>query len=305
MKKICIPLYGLLLALCSSACSAQKNVTNGDALIYSQTEPPSDDSNASSNEISEPIMQENDVSEPKPLSEAIKSAIIETNKGKYSPGECCGVGYKVMETFEEDGILSVYALTTYLEYGFEDNVFVNISGTNSKNLMRFRLTADQGYELCFYTRLDVYSGLSEEELETLVQPLKDSGKQYLFTDQDLQEIRKQADEEASEYLKSINRTADVGERQSHEGKRIEEIVLNEDLLYKLLKDIELSFYPDWLGTTEKVENGERYIYQTDFDRERQEITYTKTDYKTGAVVNKIAVDILNGTVTHLNEAASR
>lgn len=44
--------------------------------------------------------------------------------GRYLPGECRGIGYKMIETFEEDSVLSVYTLTEYVEYGFQDGVFV-------------------------------------------------------------------------------------------------------------------------------------------------------------------------------------
>ncbi len=230
---------------------------------------------------------ENDViPEGDPLAEAIIAAIAEQNKGKYLPGECYGVGYKIIETFEESDVLSVYALTEYVEYRFEDNVFVGISGTNPKVLMRFHETEDNKYDLIFYTRLDLLSDLPEEKIEELLQPLAETGKDYIYTEQDIQEVRAQADEDAAEYLRSINRIAEVGARQSHEGKRLEELVSDDSLLDELFKDEEISLYPDWTGTTERLENGERYIYQTAFDEERQEIIYTKIEYSTNHVVKK-------------------
>lgn len=237
------------------------------------------------------------VPEVDPLDEAIKAAIVEQNKGNYLPGECYGVGYKIIETFEEDDVLSVYALTEYVEYCFQDNVFVNISGTNPKVLMRFRETEDKNYDLIFYTRLDLFSDLPEEKIEELLQPLAETGKSYVFTDEDLQEVRAQADEDAAEYLRSVNRIAEVGVRQNHDGELLEELVSDENLLMELFKDDEMWRYPEWTGTTERIENGERYIYQTAFDEERQKIIYTKIEYSTNNVIKSIEVDVQNGTIT--------
>lgn len=227
------------------------------------------------------------------LPDAIKNAIINENHGNYFPGECCGVGYRIIETFEEDDTVSVYALTEYVEYHFEDNIFVNISGTNPKVLMRFQKTNDN-YELIDYTRLDIFSGLSDEELQALMRPLEETGKEYLFTDQDLREVRAQADGCATEYLRSIGRAAQVGVRQDHEGQRLEELISDRDFLNQLFKDDEFGRYPNWTGTTERLENGSRYVYQTDFDKEKQMIIYTKMEYGSSQIVKTIKIDVRQG-----------
>ena len=230
-----------------------------------------------------------------PLAEAVKNAIIGENHGKYFPGECCGVGYKIMEAFEEGDVISVYALTEYVEYRFEDDVFVNISGTNPKVLMRFQKT-DGSYDLMDYTRLDIFSGLSDEELQSLMEPLEKSGKEYLFTDRDLQEVRAQADGYAAEYLRSIGRDAEVGVRRDHEGERLEELIADRELLNQLMKDDEIGRYPSWTGTTERVEDGTRYVYKTDFDKDSQTITYTKLEYGGGRIVKSVRVDVRQGSL---------
>ena len=288
-RRIPLMIAALIFASGLTACSSQENITDDSYAISDETlhEPDA---------TAQPEPENDIVPEVDPLDEAIKAAIVEQNKGKYLPGECYGVGYKIIETFEEDDVLSVYALTEYVEYCFQDNVFVNISGTNAKVLIRFRETEDNNYDLIFYTRLDLFSDLSEEKIEELLQPLVETGKSYVFTDEDLQEVRAQADEDAAEYLRSINRIAEVGVRQNHEGKKLEELVSDEPLLMELLKDDEMCLYPEWTGTTERIENGERYIYQTAFDEERQEIIYTKIEYSTNNVIKTIVADVQNGTI---------
>lgn len=225
------------------------------------------------------------------LDTAIRETIFTENMGKYLPGECQGIGYKIIETFEEDGVLSVYALTEYVEYGFQDGVFVNISGTNPKVLMRFEQMENGNYELIFYTRLDLFSDLSEGEIEQLLEPLNKAGKSYVYTNEDLQEIRTQADEAAIAYLKSINRVADVAAREDHNGNLLTDLVSDTDLILELVKDETYSLYPEWTGTQERVENDIRYIYQTEYNEVLQQIIFSKILFDTNEVVEQQVIDI--------------
>ncbi len=232
-----------------------------------------------------------DDTEENALDKAIREAILAENFGDYLRGECQGIGYKIIETFENDGVLSVYALTEYVEYGFQDGVLVNVSGTNPNVLMRFQQTESGNYELIFYTRLDLFSDLSEEEIEQLLKPLSETGKSYIYTDEDLQKVRAQADEDAAAYLKSINRDADVGFRTEHKGNLLTDLVSDTDLLMELSKDETYSLYPEWTGTQERIENGVRYIYQTEYDDELQQIIFSKILFDTNETVERQIIDI--------------
>ncbi len=232
-----------------------------------------------------------DDTEENALDKAIRGVILAENFGDYLRGECQGIGYKIIETFEDDGVLSVYALTEYVEYGFQDGVLVNVSGTNPNVLMRFQQTESGDYELIFYTRLDLFSDLSEEEIEQLLKPLSETGKSYIYTDEDLQKVRAQADEDAAAYLKSINRDADVGFRTEHKGNLLTDLVSDTDLLMELSKDETYSLYPEWTGTQEKIENGVRYIYQTEYDDELQQIIFSKILFDTNETVERQIIDI--------------
>lgn len=225
------------------------------------------------------------------LDTAIREAIFAENFGNYLPGEYQGIGYKIIETFEDDGVLSIYALSEYIEYGFQDGIFVNVSGTNPKVLMRFEQMESGNYKLIFYTRLDLFSDLSEEEVEQLLEPLNKTGKSYVFTDEDLQEVRTQADEAAIAYLKSINRVADIGVREEHNGNLLTDLVSNTDLIMELIKDETYSRYPEWTGTQERIENDIRYIYQTEYDEVLQQIIFSKIRFDTNEIVERQVIDV--------------
>lgn len=287
MKRFNALLFGLVLSVTLAGCS---NV-NTDIDISSDLE-------ENSTEVSVTDNDDASVSHDTPISEdteeslldtAIREAIFTANFGDYWPGECQGIGYKIIETFEDDGVLSVYALSAYIEYRFQDGVLVNVSGTNPKVLMRFQETEDKKYDLIFYTRLDILSDLPEEKIEELLQPLAETGKSYVYTNEDLEEVRAQADEDAIAYLESINRVADVGVRENHKGKLLTDLVSNTDFVLELLKDY--SHYPEWTGTQEWIENNIRYIYQTEYDETLQQIIFSKILFDTNEIVEQQVINI--------------
>ncbi len=286
MKRFNALLFSFILSITLAGCNINADISSG--LEENSTEVPVTDNNDISVSPDTPI---SDDSEENQLDTAIREAIFAENIGNYLPGECQGVGYKIIETFEEDGVLSVYALTEYVEYGFQDGVLVNVSGTNPKVLMRFEQMGSGNYKLIFYTRLDLFSDLSEKEIEQLLEPLNKTGKSYVYTDEDLQKVRAQADEDAVAYLKSINRVADVGVRTEHKGNLLTDLVPNTDLLMELSKDETYSLYPDWIGTQERIENSIRYIYQTEYDEVLKQIIFSKILFDTNETVERQVIDI--------------
>jgi hypothetical protein len=229
--------------------------------------------------------------EKTPLEQAVISAVLEQNRGKYLPGEYQGAGCKIFETFEDGDKLAVYALIEYIEYGFMDGCFVNVSGTRSRVLLDFQ-TEQESHTLTGYTVLDSSSGLSDMDLEALMAPLKETGKDYFYTDDDFHKLREQVNADAKEYLKSIGREAEVIDRASRENGFLS--LLNGDAYHMLVKDSEISCYPDWEGTLERLEDGVRYIYQAHFDDASNKIEYTKKNYDTGETVKEITVDAATG-----------
>ena len=83
-------------------------------------------------------------------------------------------------------------------------------------------------------------------------------------------------------MHSINRAANVGERESHEGKLLTYLVSNEDFIMETIKEYPL--YPEWTGTQERIENNIRYIYQTEYDEELQQIIFSKMQFDTSEIV---------------------
>ncbi|MDE6015837.1 MAG: hypothetical protein K2H41_09105 [Acetatifactor sp.] len=287
MKRFNALLFGLVLSVTLAGCSnVNTDIDISSDLEENSTEVSVTDNDDASVSYATPISED---TEESLLDTAIREAIFTANFGDYWPGECQGIGYKIIETFEDDGVLSVYALSAYIEYRFQDGVLVNVSGTNPKVLMRFQETEDKKYDLIFYTRLDILSDLPEEKIEELLQPLAETGKSYVYTNEDLEEVRAQADEDAIAYLESINRVADVGVRENHKGKLLTDLVSNTDFVLELLKDY--SHYPEWTGTQEWIENNIRYIYQTEYDETLQQIIFSKILFDTNEIVEQQVINI--------------
>lgn len=287
MKRFNVLLFSVVLLITLTSCNNINSDISSD-LEENSTEVSNTDNNDVS--VSHDTLISDDTEESL-LDTAIREAIFAENIGNYLPGEYQGIGYKIIETFEDDGVLSVYALSEYVEYGFQDGVLVNVSGTNPKVLMKFKQMENGNYDLIFYTRLDLFSDLSEGEIEQLLEPLNKTGKSYVYTDEDLQEVRTQADEAAIAYLKSINRVADVGTKEEHNENLLTDLVSNTDLLMELLKDETYSLYPEWTGTQERIENNIRYIYQTEYDEVLQQIIFSKILFDTNEIVERQVIDV--------------
>ncbi len=278
MKIFLVWTFIMLIAISFISCGMQEAQENKNKTASKITENPKN-------------FGENTIPVPDHLDTAIKEAIISKNKGNYLPGEFQSAGSKVIEIFTEENMISVYALTEYAEFRFEDDEFVRISGTNPKVLMRFD-TSDEGkYKLIFYTRLDEFSDLPAEEIEQLLEPLKQTGKKYIYSQDDLKEVGLQIEKDAFAYLDKIERQAEINLTGEHKGEPLENIISDENLLSDLSKDEEFQLYPDWIGNIEYIENGVRYICQTDFDKELDTIIYTKKSYATKEILKERKIKI--------------
>lgn len=278
MKKFLVSTFIMLIAISFISCNTQEAQESKNETASETTENPKN-------------FSENTAPVPDHLDAAIKEAIISKNKGNYLPGEFQSAGSKVIEIFTEENMISVYALTEYAEFRFEDDEFVRISGTNPKVLMRFDTSERGKYKLIFYTRLDEFSDLPIEEIEQLLEPLKQTGKKYIYSQDDLKEVRLQIEKDAYAYLDKIERQAKINLTGEHKGEPLENIISDENLLSDLCKDEKLQLYPDWIGNIEYIENDVRYIYQTDFDKEANTMIYTKKNYDTKEIVEETKIEI--------------
>lgn len=227
------------------------------------------------------------------LDEAVGMAVLSTNADKYATQECVAEGHILLEQEQEDTKTTVYALTMYGEYGFENGAFIKGSGSGLiPAVMTFSYDEKNGYVLedCRYPMDGGYYVSSIQELF----PEKYWDRCVVHRDDDIEELTRQERIYARDYLNRIGRTAEIGDYVGNllltdVGVSVEVsnhlVELEKDLLYG---------YPYWIGNLEKLEDGVRYVYEMSLDKKAGEIIYTKSVYDTKEVVEQIRIDMNTG-----------
>ena len=186
----------------------------------------------------------------------------------------------------------------YGEYGFLNNKFIKISGSGIiPAVITFTVDKDNVYTLQSYeVPLDgsEYASSVKEmfpkDLYNRIIPSSDSDKTVLLA---------QERKYAKNYLESIGRTASIGE-YSDLKMEIPDI---PDETYNMIFDRYWE-YPYWIGTQEKIEDGVRYVYETqwkDYGDSDSMVYLTKYVYGTGEIIRTINVHIDDGEVQSSEE----
>jgi len=228
------------------------------------------------------------------LEKCVSEAILSANKGSFLEGECAAEGNIILEKREDKDKITVYALTMYGEYGFENGIFTKISGTGIIPVaITFRKNADGTYTLSEYKlpRDGAYYADSVKKMfpqnlhERALNPSRE----------DNENLKNQEVAYAKEYLKKINRDAKISpdyvEKEFIEGMDVE---ASNTLLETY------SQYPYWIGTLEKIEDNTRYVYEKSYNKEEGIVTFKKYKFDTGEIVEKYDIKIEGANLIYLN-----
>ncbi len=243
-------------------------------------------------------MESLSVAVSKEVDSAVAKAILDQNKGSYIKGECSGEGHIIMDVANESNSLKVYTLTMYGEYGFINDMFIKISGSGViPAVISLQEGKDDSYTVIGYEEPEDGSGytaslkeLFPAHIYSRVSSISDSDRSYL-TNAERQYAR--------DYLASIGRSAKTGEYSDVDFQYPD---IPEDIK-KTIFDRYWE-YPDWIGTTEAVENGVRYVYETqwkDYGNNDSMVYLTKYVYDTGEIIRTINVHIDNGVIESSEE----
>ena len=228
------------------------------------------------------------------LDEAISQAVLTYNKERYGQGECVAQGHEILEQKQEaDGSVTVYAITMFGWYGFEDDCLVKVSGSGMIcNVLTFSLDKQRGYLLEDY----------KEPLDGgyYVSSVRDMFPEHLwdtcltYDEKRYNKLQKQEYTYARQYLKKIGRQADVTEHIDREGRLMTDAGVSVKVSNKMSDMEKLNKYPYWIGSREEIIDGVRYVYRMDVDQEAGEIIYTKSVYDTGETVEQHRFDLDTG-----------
>ena len=64
------------------------------------------------------------------MDDAVGKAILE-GSGLYAKGETATEGHIILDTVRDNGLIKVYAIASYGEFGFENGVFTKVSGSGA------------------------------------------------------------------------------------------------------------------------------------------------------------------------------
>lgn len=193
------------------------------------------------------------------LQRAVSLAIKNKGRGYYN-GEYITEGHIILDIEEKEGKTKVYTLASIGWFGFENSIFTKTSGSGAiPTVITFFKNEHGEYSLLEYKEPTEGFGGTESKKEMFPMKLWDS---VLNANQNYENLKKQQEIQAENYLKTIGRTAKVS--ADHLEKKLGNI--NVGASNKLVaeftrQDVFLNHCPYWLGTREQIENGTRYIYE--------------------------------------------
>ncbi len=220
----------------------------------------------------------------------VSKAILQRNPARYALGECAAEGHIILGEDSADGNKIIYALTTYGAYGFENSKFVKLSGSgvipirmtfdSQNNLIEYKEPMDGGY-----FNDSIKENFPKEYHDRILYTRKTAKDTY---ESDYEICLKQEHEYARAYLQSINHA----EREISDGIDwvMPEISAEAS---NALSEIYYE-YPYWIGTMEKIEDGIRYVYETDWKDNGNGngvVTYRKYEYISKKTVEEFAVNV--------------
>lgn len=189
------------------------------------------------------------------------SIAIKDQSTSYAFGETSTEGHIILDVEEKDGSVKVYTIASYGAFGFENGIFTKVSGSGAIPTV-ITLYKDENSEYSLLEYKEPMDGSGYGDSLKKMFPLHLHSRVLLAHD-DYPALAKQQEAQAAEFLKSIGREAQVS--ADHVKKELAKIDVqaSNKLFAEFTKDNTfLNNCPYWLGTTEKVENGVRYIYQT-------------------------------------------
>lgn len=214
------------------------------------------------------------------LSRIVGDAIISDGENIYITGECSGEGHRILGAGESDGRLTVYALTMFGSYRFQNDMFVKISGSGVvPAIMTFEKDGD-GYRL-----LEVRYPDDGYDNINCIREMFPAEYRDEATDQSTEtenELSLQERAYAEAYLESLGREAEIGECYDMDLSLLTDLGVSSSVANTLMNDVRLADYPSWVGTLETVEDGVRYVYSLSYDEKAQQITYRKYDKESGS-----------------------
>ena len=228
------------------------------------------------------------------IDDAVAQAILKDNDSNYSEGECSAEGHIIYGAELKNNRIHVYSYIDYAWFGFQNGNFVDVSGGSMPAV--FELNADD------YSVIKVNYPQGGENYGSSIEKLfskKYVNKALYPTVFNRKNLDKQLNKYAENYLKSINREAVIGRMADFDYILPTDLGVSVEVSNSLLElERDMGYcYPYWIGNQEFIENGIRYVYALDYDKEKNLLIYSKYEYsKPKVLLEKFVVDSLTGKI---------
>ena len=222
----------------------------------------------------------------------ISNVIKTRNQHAYYKGEVATEGHTILDIEEKDNIIKVYTIASFGYFGFENGIFSGISGGGAPIIITFSKNEKGEYSLLEYKEPMDGAFYTDSLKKMFPEKLHD---EVLSADRYYPELTRQQEAQAAEYLKSIGRTAKIS--AAYVKKKL--VNINVEASNKLFAEFSqynqfLNNCPHWIGTSERIENGVRYVYETSQSKTSDDydlITFKKTN-EDGAIVEEYRYKIV-------------
>ena len=225
------------------------------------------------------------------LSPLVAKAIIQDNEKGYLEGECSGEGHMILGSSLSGDQVKVYALTMYGNYGFQNGMFIKVSGSG---VIPAVLTFEK--DGSDYKLLEIeypQDGANYTKSIRRMFPLQYRSA-ALRCESAYNGLLSQERSYAEEYLKTIGREAKIGEYKDLNIVLLTDLGVSVDVSNELIRDERLGEYPYWTGTAEYLENGERYIRSLSYDEPMKQIIFRTVEAESGKTTESYIFDAVTG-----------
>lgn len=304
MKKAVLPCIILVIVLAFSGCgkaSMETGAPEKEAEAVREEEEKSEEK-----EKPEEEKDAEEPEEPANLDEMVSEAILAQEGEHYASGECAGEGHIILdseeETLGEKATLTVYALTMYGEYQFQDGNFVKESGTGIIPAVMTFTVEDGNYEPENYQLPEDGGGYVDSIQKMFPERLWNDC--ISPSDEQHEELTQQERTYAEAYLKKIGREAQIGDYRDFEHTLLTDAGVSVEVSNSISENKDLGAYPFWLGNIEQLEGGIRYRYSMELNQEKHQIVFQKYDMDNGQVEETFSFDAKTGeAVKNADESA--
>lgn len=235
--------------------------------------------------------------------EAVAQALLAQARSGYAQGECPAEGHAILGTETgEDGSTVVYAQCSVGNYGFVNGNFEQVSGSGViPSRLTFAKGEDGSLTLTDYWEAEDGSRYEPSIKETFPEELVDLALDTEFYTNDLFAAKRVY---AETYLAEIGREAEIGDYADFDHPLATDAGMSVEVSNALLE--EMWNYPFFLGNEERIEDGVRWVYSSEWEHVEDggTATYTKTNFDTGEVAERHVFQVTGDTYTEVTEAQS-